>query len=258
MKKISFYQECQIVLQHLEKNENQEACRKAELLRKTHPDNALICYVTGLCYRRTRDVFKTIEYLTLTLRNDPSFTSAAEMLLELNKDNYTVGELKYLYEIIANYKEADPEMLRFLQKFKDVPVKPDLTIPERPAEQVATASFTGIDDNAYIQHLINEMDKPEVKSLPTEEKPEKVPTPAYRPPRQKIPVASQNNIKNGNGSAYGIETMTMAQLYIRQGLYDNAMDILLKLQKRDPLSERIKNEIKRLNGLIEKEMKEKE
>ncbi len=48
----------------------------------------------------------------------------------------------------------------------------------------------------------------------------------------------------------------MAKLYIRQGLYEQAMDILLKLQQRNPNSELVHTEIERVKQLIIDEKKE--
>jgi t-SNARE complex subunit (syntaxin) len=49
--------------------------------------------------------------------------------------------------------------------------------------------------------------------------------------------------------------MTMAKLYIRQGLYRQALGILNKLQERDPGSVLIKEEIQKVTQLLN-DMKE--
>ena len=56
--------------------------------------------------------------------------------------------------------------------------------------------------------------------------------------------------KKDSSTKYGIETMTMAKLYVRQGLYRQALNILSKLQERDPGSELIREEIKKVQQLI--------
>ncbi len=48
----------------------------------------------------------------------------------------------------------------------------------------------------------------------------------------------------------------MAKLYIRQGLFEQAMNILLKLQQRDPGSELVNAEIDHVKQLIKNEKKE--
>jgi tetratricopeptide (TPR) repeat protein len=257
MKKISFYEKCKVILAHLEKNEIVSACEKAEVLLDDFPDKALSHFMMGLCCRRKQDIICAIRHFTLTLRADPSFISAAEILIDLNKDNYSVGELKYLYGIVMQYKKADAGMQQFLHQFADVPLRSDLSVPDKRQEEKLPAELPGVDDNAYIQHLITEMEKtPDVPASLPETPAADVPETAYRPPRPKAPAPPASDKRNGTGPGYGIETMTMAQLYIRQGLYENALDILVKLQKRDPLSERIKNEIERVQKCMREEKKE--
>jgi len=101
------------------------------------------------------------------------------------------------------------------------------------------------------------MDKPE--QSPTIESPQRkeisiVPEKQFiPPPKIKIPV--QNN-KNDQNTRYGIETLTMAKLYIRQGLLEQAMAILLKLQQRDPGSTQVRSEIDHVQQLMRDEKKE--
>ena len=188
---------------------------------------------------------------------DPSFISAAEMLLKLNKDNYSLGELKYIYSLIIAYKDGSDEMYNFIQKFKDTPMISKLTIPNLGQDKLKTEDLPGGDNNAYIQHLINEMDKPDQRDhLETSPPKELSIVPEQQfvpPPKKRIPI--QNN-KNDQSTRYGIETLTMAKLYIRQGLFEQAMGILLKLQQRDPASELVKAEIDHVNQLM-KDEKEK-
>ncbi|MCD6337635.1 MAG: tetratricopeptide repeat protein [Candidatus Marinimicrobia bacterium] len=257
MEQINYYEDNQSVLKHLEKNETNVALEKAKLLLKKYPKEALIWFSMGLCYYQKDDIFKAIESFTRSLNLDPSFISAAEMLLKLNKDNYSLGELKYIYSLIVSYKKGTEEMYNFIQKFKDIAMNPKLSIPDIGQDKLKTEDLPGIDNNAYIQHLITEMDKPEQKTqstIPHRKEISIIPEQQFvSPPKKKIPV--QNN-KNDQNIRYGIETLTMAKLYIRQGLFEQAMNILLKLQQRDPGSELVNAEIDHVKQLIKNEKKE--
>jgi tetratricopeptide (TPR) repeat protein len=249
MDQLHLYENSQSILEHLKNNEVGIAFEKAKALVTKHPDSALLWYSLGLCYYHKQDNFNAIDSFTRALRFDPSFVSAGEMLLQLNKNNYSIPELKYIYSLIIAYKEGSDEMYQFIQKFKNTPMSMDLSVPNLGQDELKTEGLPGVDDNAYIQHLINEMDKPQ-KVVPIEMPPKRnlsnVPDQGFTPPPKKnIPL--QNN-KNDQSARYGIETLTMAKLYIRQGLYEQAMGILMKLQDRDPGSEAVTNEI---NNLLE-------
>lgn len=251
MEQVSFYNENQSVLEHLDKHEAGVALEKARLLVDQYPDEALPLFTMGLCYYQKEDVFHAIECFTKALRSDPGFISAAEMLLKLNKDNYSLGELKYIYSLIIAYKDGTDEMYQFVQKFEDVPLDPNLTVPNFGQDEMKKPDLPGADDNTYIQHLINEMDKPQEQTqpaIPPKKEISIIPEQKYTPPPKKtIPV--QDN-KKDNSTKYGIETMTMAKLYVRQGLHRQALGILSKLQERDPDSEVIRAEIKKVQQLI--------
>lgn len=256
MEQVNFYDENQSVLEHLDKRETGVALEKAKILVEKYPGKALPFFSMGLCYHQKNDIFHAIECFTNALRLDPGFISAAEMLLKLNKDNYSVGELKYIYSLIIAYKDGTDEMYKFVQTFSDVPLIADLSIPNLGQDELKKTSLPGADDNAYIQHLIKEMDKP-VEPIHPDIPPRKeiaiIPEQDFTPPPKKsVPV---RNNKNDNSTQYGIETMTMAKLYIRQGLYRQALAILNKLQERDPGSVLIKEEIEKVTKLM-KDMKE--
>ena len=259
MEQLDYYEDTQSVLKHLEKNETNVALEKVKLLLNKHPEDALAWFSLGLCYHQKEDIFKAIDSFTHALEFDPSFIAAAEMLLKLNKDNYSLGELKYIYSLIIAYKGGTDEMYSFIQKFEDTVINSKLSISSLKQDKLETQELPGVDDNAYIQHLITEMDKPEkhtiLKSFPRKEIsiiPEQQFIP---PPKKEVPV--QNN-RNDQSTRYGIETLTMAKLYIRQGLYEQAMGILLKLKQRDPDSELINIEIDRIKQLMKNERKESE
>lgn len=251
MEHLSFYEENQFVLEHLDKKETNVALEKAKLLVDKFPEEALPQYLLGLCFHHKDDIFHAIESFTKALRHDPGFISAAEMLLKLNKDNYSVGELKYIYSLIIAYKDGTDEMYQFVQKFSNVPMIPELSIPNIGQDSLKAGNLPGLDDNTYIQHLINEMDTPEEKRetmTPPKKEISIIPEAQYvPPPKKRAPV--QNN-KNDQKARYGIETMTMAKLYVRQGLYEQALGILKKLQERDPGSEPVKAEIEKVRKLM--------
>lgn len=271
MEILNFYEKSRTALAHLDKNETEAAYKVIKKLLTAFQGKALIWYLMGRYYEQKKDIFHSIDSYTRALHTDPAFLSAAEKLLQLNKDNYSVGELKYLYSLITVYKKGSEEMYQFLQKFKNTPINADLTVPDLDQDRLSADELPGMDDDAYIQHLIRGMDKieedrakktaqepPEKKDIPSEKKDQAgtgIPEDFQPPPKQAPPP--NNNEKLSRLSSYGIETMTMAQMYIRQGLYENAMEILLKLQKRNPSSERIENEISRVRELIAQENKEK-
>lgn len=251
MENVTYYEENQSVLEHLDKHEPGVALEKAKLLVDKYPEKALPLFTMGLCYHQKEDIFHAIECFTKALRFDPGFISAAEMLLKLNKDNYSLGELKYIYSLIIAYKDGTDEMYQFVQKFVDVPIDPNLTVPNFGQDEMKKAALPRTDNNTYIQHLINEMDKP-LEPIRPEIPPRKeiaiIPEQEFSPPpKRTIPV--QDN-KKDSSTKYGIETMTMAKLYVRQGLYRQALNILSKLQERDPGSELIREEIKKVQQLI--------
>lgn len=260
MERLTFYERGQEILEHLDRNEDETALKKAVRLLNSNPENALVWFILGLCHYQKQDIFNAIDSFTHVLRYDPDFISAAEMLLKLNKDNYSVGELKYIYSLILAHKEGTREMYQYLQKFSDVTPVADLTIPNIGQDELKAETLPGSDDNAYIQHLINEMDKPAPEEEISQPAPKKeisiIPESAYTPPKKQAPSLVPNANKIGPQTHYGIETMTMATLYIRQGLYDQALGILLKLQQRDPGSQRIKEEIDRVNILMKEAKKE--
>lgn len=257
MEQLNYYENNQSVLKHLEKNETNVALEKAKLLLDKYPEDALAWFSMGLCYYQKEDIFQAIDSFTRALYFDPSFISAAEMLLKLNKDNYSLGELKYIYSLIIAYKDGSDEMYNFIQKFESAAMNSNLSIPNLGQDKLKAEDLPGIDDNTYIQHLINGMDKPEEpvqEGIPKRKEISIVPEQQFiPPPKKKIPV--QNN-KNDQSTRYGIETLTMAKLYIRQGLYEQAMNILLKLQQRNPSSELVNTEIERVKQLMMDEKKE--
>lgn len=323
------FQNGQAILEHLNRDELDVAYQKAKVMVQDKPKNALMHYALGLCYLKRDDKVLASEQFITTLQLDPSFVSAAENLVDLNKDAYSLGELKYLYTLITSHKKGTEEMYRFLDQFSSSIINPNLSTGKNKLSQ--KIDFTSgkptstEEDNVYIKHLITQMDKydkdapipdgetcvvpepitkpfyeptpPELQveesktentkveepkvgeskveeskveesttEEPTTEKPTieepiieepiieesvkdegqvgktQTPTPAKPEPKTPKPKAETKS--------YGIETLTMAKLYVRQGLYEQAMGILLKLMKRKPEDEDIQIEIDNLQVLM--------
>ncbi|MDD3715708.1 MAG: hypothetical protein PHX07_06340 [Candidatus Marinimicrobia bacterium] len=311
METLTFLSTSRDILEKLHKQDPAFLLKQAALLLERYPEQALVHYVMALCLHQKGDIPGTLRHLAAVLQRDPSFVSAAELLLELNKDNYSIGELKYLYSLIAAHKAVPAEGQQYLRKFPDVALKTDLSVPENgKSNEVAPETLPGSDDDAYIRHLLDEMEHSEKTEIsqtqaeaetvttieigedapplpgesitdkktsapafseitvpaPKEDTPEeKAPAPVtreipdaqpgiYQAPRKQAPP--QNNKPGAAAASYSVETLTMAQLYMRQGLYEYALDILLKLQKRDPGSERIRQEIDRVKQLMNEEIRE--
>lgn len=294
MEILEFLETSRDILENPGSKAGKNRLQRAKELLSDNPEQALAYYVLAVCYHEKEDYFEAIKNYTLTLKKDPEFIEAAKMLLELNKDNYSVPELKYLYTLICNYQDGQQEMQQFLHKFEDAPLKSELSIPEAPKTIENPEELPGTSDNEYIRHLLQEMEKPEEteKNVKNEEtltsislREEKLPFPGesiegekeavlneskdavknssgeafftldFQPPAKQAPPP-QNNVKPSSVNNYGIETMTMAQLYIRQGLYEHALQILLKLQERNPEDERVKDEIERVNKLMREQTEE--
>ncbi|MFA6617880.1 MAG: tetratricopeptide repeat protein [Candidatus Neomarinimicrobiota bacterium] len=308
----------QAIMEHLNRDECDIAFQKAHaMMSKEKSKDAFMHYAIALCYYKNGNNDKASGHLNMTLSLDPSFVSAAELLLSINKHVYSLGELKYLYTLIISHKKGNEEMYRFLDQFSSTPINPHLSVGK--IESVKNVSSL-VEDNSYIDYLVTEMDKdeqdkaknyqaachtadttlfdgslpkpeafkapseaPSAKTVPFEESDSQ--TKASQEPRDeletqvetinKTPVEPKpaakamptsfdkvsflSEVKNKETKAnkakteiknYGIETLTMARLYIRQGLYEQAMGILMKLIDQKPDDENIKIEIDNLQVLM--------
>lgn len=251
----SLIPQCRRAVEFMENNEMTQAFKIVSRLVDEYQTNPLSWHCLGEYYLKQKNIFKAIHCFTKTLQIDPSFVKTAEKLLELNVNNYSVGEMKYLYQIILRYKPGDEEMYRFMEKFASESVVTDLSSPDVGLDDMSMESLPGADNKDYIEHLIHEMDAQE-EELPEE----RVETVMADLPRS-IPLPKRKPAKNGkhtnNEPAYKIETLTMARLYIRQGLYEQAKNILEKLKKRNPESQVYQEEIQRVDTMILEAEKEK-
>lgn len=245
------FQNGQAILAHLERGELDIAFQKAKELLADEPNNPLLQYSLALCYLDKNEENKAMEHFNKTLSLDPSFVSAAENLVELNKDGYSLGELKYLYTLITSHKEGTEEMYRFLDQFSTSSLNDQLSTKKAIRRE---GGGNGPDDNIYIKHLITQMDKydkdapkpdGEACALPTAITP-----PPHEPPPPPPPPEPKKDEPEIQSTSYGIETLTMAKLYIRQDLHEQAMAILMKLMKRNPDDENIQIEIDNLQILM--------
>lgn len=247
MKDLNLYQSGQAILEHLKRDEGSIAFDKAKALASENPKSPLILFALAKCYEAKKDTYHAIEAYTNVLKYDPSFISAAEKLIELNKDNYSLGELKYIYTLIVAQKEGTEEMYRFLDEFKNTEIKKKLSITKT---QQSDNEAPRAKDNNYIKHLITQMHSEEARGDTCA-----IPSPITPPPQQPK-IVEQPDIERLTNQSYGIETLTMAKLYIRQGLYEQAMGILLKLLKREPEAEDIQIEIDNLQILMREKKQE--
>lgn len=241
MKDLNLYQNGQAIFEHLKRHEIDSAFQKAKSLGQEHPKSPLVLFALAKCYEEKEDTFHAIEAYTHVLKYDPSFVSAAEKLVELNKDNYSLGELKYLYTLIVSHKEGTEEMYRFLDQFKKTEMKSKLSISKFSQDPKESS------DNVYIKHLIDQMHNNQNDSTMGDVC--SIPGPITPPPQQPKEDVFPD-VERLTNTSYGIETLTMAKLYIRQGLYEQAMGILLKLLKRDPNAEDVQIEIDNLQILM--------
>lgn len=244
----SLIPQCRRAVELMDNNEMTQAFKIVSRLVDEYQTHPLSWHCLGEYYLKQKNIFKAIHCFTKTLQVDPTFVMTAEKLIELNVDNYSVGEMKYLYQIILRYKPGDEEMYQFMEKFAEENVITDLSSPDVGLDDMSVESLPGTDNKDYIEHLIHEMDAQE-EELPEEH----IETVVANLP-QAIPLPKRKPAKNGkhanNEPAYKIETLTMARLYIRQGLYEQAKNILLKLQKRNPESQVYRDEIQRVDALI--------
>ena len=219
---------------------------------KTKVDkNNLIEYLRAVCNQEIGNIEIAIIQFTHILDRDPSFIKIPEILIKLNKGFYSIGELKYFYELILAVKPGNKNMRLFVEKHHKLHSifnsEPNLSeIKKQPYSQSIKELKK---ENKYLIELVKELkiNGQKYKSdneNDFEEKPRNMP--AIMPDVDAESIHKQSNKfieKFGNNFSknnynikeknVNVETLTIAKLYIKQGYYKEALDILFKLKEQD-------------------------
>lgn len=269
----------------LKERKYKDAHNKIESVDKKLMGNNIVEYLRAVCNQEVGNVETAIKQLTQILDKDPTFIIAAEILISLNKSFYSIGELKYFYELILAVKPNNNKMQAFVRKYHNVPsiFNPEPNIQKMKKEIRSRSNRKSNGNGKYLNPLIKELKlnaeryKNEIKDK-TEKKSQKG-KPAIMPDVDAESIQKQSkkivdksksksskkenaeesqkekkdNEKN-NDLVINVETLTIARLYIKQGYYKEALDILLKLEKRDGGSnKKILETIKEVKKLIQQE-----
>lgn len=181
-------------------------------------------------------------------------------------------------------------MYRFLEQFSSTPINPDLSVGRSESNERVNSSpkenvyiqhlvtemeknegeicsmpsiIIAPDESTLVAPSIDDivpLDEPKPQAEVVKEAPDESSqafrsddTPSFDKTSFLAEVKNQesktNKVKTDIKN-YGIETLTMAKLYIRQGLYKQAMNILMKLIDQKPDDEDIQIEIDNLQVLI--------
>lgn len=225
-------------------------CKKAQQkIESVSPElqtNTIIEYIRAVCNKEVGNKKLAIKQLTYLIDKDPGFVSAVELILALNKSSYLIGELKYFYELILFVKPENIEMWNFVEKYKDVESifnkKPNFNefskreseiqkLEEKKEIKSINALVTQIHKNKNnLKSGSGELPKKNTNrksiAIMLDEEREKNKNPNTRSKKNKT-------VYNINNRIAEIETLTIAKLYIKQGFYKEALDILYKIKKRD-------------------------
>ncbi|MEA1986058.1 MAG: hypothetical protein U9N76_01045 [Candidatus Marinimicrobia bacterium] len=225
-------------------------CKKAQQkIESVSPElqtNTIIEYIRAVCNKEVGNTKLAIKQLTYLIDKDPGFVSAVELILALNKSSYLIGELKYFYELILFVKPENIEMWNFVEKYKDVESifnkKPNFNefskreseiqkLEEKKEIKSINALVTQIHKNKNnLKSGSGELPKKNTNrksiAIMLDEEREKNKNPNTRSKKNKT-------VYNINNRIAEIETLTIAKLYIKQGFYKEALDILYKIKKRD-------------------------
>jgi tetratricopeptide (TPR) repeat protein len=261
----------------------QDAYNKIESVDVKLQGNNVIEYLRAVCNQEVGNIAIAIKQFTQVLDKDPTFIKIAETLIDLNKSSYSIGELKYFYELILSIKPNNQQMHAFVGKHHNVPSQfypePNIQKMKKVIHSLPIKKSNG--KNRYINPLIRELElnaekyKNDIKN--NGEKKSKKDKPVIMPDFDAESTQKQNkkisdklkdnsskkknynkdkednkkNKGNGNNRVINVETLTIARLYIKQGYYKEALDILFKIKKQDGSNnEKILETIKEVKKLI--------
>ena len=264
----------------------QDAYNKIESVDVKLQGNNVIEYLRAVCNQEVGNIAIAIKQFTQVLDKDPTFIKIAETLIDLSKSSYSIGELKYFYELILSIKPNNQQMHAFVGKHHNVPSQfypePNIQKMKKVIHSLPIKKSNG--KNRYINPLIRELElnaekyKNDIKN--NGEKKSKKDKPVIMPDFDAESTQKQNkkisdklkdnsskkknynkdkednkkNKGNGNNRVINVETLTIARLYIKQGYYKEALDILFKIKKQDGgNNEKIFETIKEVKKLIEQE-----
>ncbi len=230
--------------------------------------NNIVEYLRAVCNQKIGNIEIAIKQYTNILDRDPSFVVVVERLLELNKASYSIGELKYFYELILSVKPDNKNMRSFIEEHsKIIPcfnTEPNLQKMKKSPHILSTKELQK--ENKYLSELVKELEaNGERYKKEKNSKNERKITPIILPdvdaesdnPQNKFIEEHGKDISTNNGNSnrkrVNVETLTIANLYIKQGYYKEALDILYKLEKQsgNKNREKIIEAIDEVNELIE-------
>lgn len=265
----------------LKERKYKDAHKKIESVDTELLENNIIEYLRAICNQEIGNVEIAIKQFTKILDKDPTFIKAAEILVNLNKSSYSIGELKYFYELISAVK-SNNKMRAFIRKYRNVPSEfnPEPNI-QKMTKNIRSRSPKKLNgNNKNLNPLIKELKlnaekyKNEIKNNTEKKSPKSklaimpdADAESNKKKSKKIVDKSESkfskkeNDKGGKKDnkenidlAINVETLTIARLYIKQGYYNEALDILLKLKKRDGVNnKKILETIEEVKKLIQTE-----
>ncbi|MDA3871805.1 MAG: hypothetical protein PF551_05585 [Candidatus Marinimicrobia bacterium] len=269
-----------------EEGKYQDAHNKIESVDVELQGNNIIEYLRAVCNQEVGNLAIAIKQFTQVIDKDPTFIKIAETLINLNKSSYSIGELKYFYELILAIKPNNQQMHAFVEKHHNVPSQFDPEPNTQKMEKIIHLRSIKESNRKgkYINPLIRELElnaekyKNDIKN--NGGKKSKKDKPVIMPDFDAESTQKQNkkivdklvnnsskkknynkdkednkeNKGNENNRVINVETLTIARLYIKQGYYKEALDILFKIKKQDgDNNEKIFETIKEVKKLIKQE-----
>ncbi|HDR04734.1 MAG TPA: hypothetical protein ENN84_05750 [Candidatus Marinimicrobia bacterium] len=111
------------VIAWLEQGIPQKAKKKLDELTFEEKDNLFVEYLQGICEQELGNREKAIRHFKYLISQDPTFVRAAEALYHLAEDSLSVGEKKYLCQIIHLHRPDDEKIKKFLDAHAEVPTE---------------------------------------------------------------------------------------------------------------------------------------